>query len=140
MIRACLTLATLFAAAPLLGAQEVKRPWLGMSVRAEGEAERVLHVERVAPEGPSYRSGIRPGDIITKVNGASLQHMDDLEFLLFIGERKPGERVRFEIVRNGTARVVIVTVGVMPASAYAGWQRALHNARQLRLRAQRQAR
>lgn len=116
-----------------------KRPWMGMSVRVTGDAQRgrYLHVERTAPGGPADRSGIRPGDIITRINDASLRHMDDLEFLLFVGERKPGERVKLDVIRNGTPATVRLTVGVMPPSAYAGWERALRYARQLRVRAQR---
>lgn len=129
---------TLVFATMSIDADDEQRPWLGMSVRADGDAERgrFLHVERTVAGGPSDRAGMRPGDIIRKINDTSLQHMDDLEFLLFIGERKPHERVRFDVVRNGVARVVTVRVGVMPASAYDGWQRALQNARRLRLRAQ----
>lgn len=140
MIRIVIAVTLVLAAAHLDAADE-KRPWLGMSVRADGDAERgrFLHVERTVAGGPSDRAGIRPGDIIRKINGTSLQHMDDLEFLLFIGERKPNERVRFDVIRNGVSRVITVRLGVMPPSAYEGWQRALQNARRLRLRAQQRA-
>jgi S1-C subfamily serine protease len=114
------------------------RPWFGMSVRPtlDQARGRVLHVERTVAEGPSHRAGIRPGDIITRINGDSLQHVDDLDFLLFVGGQKPGDRLRFEVVRAGKSQIITVTVGVLPASAVAGWQRALQAARRARVEAQ----
>jgi serine protease Do len=90
----------------------------------------------VAANGPSARAGIDPGDFIVRINGESLQHTDDLDVLTFIAERRPGERLRFDIIRKGTPRVVVVTVGVMPESGRAGWNAALQNARRARLQAQ----
>lgn len=136
MKRLMLALVTVLMAGNAPGAEE-KRPWMGMSVRVVQETSRgrFLHVERTTPGGPADRAGIRPGDIVTRINNSSLRHMDDLEFLLFVGERKPGERVKLDVIRNGTPLNLTLTVGVMPPSAHAAWARALKTARELRVRA-----
>ncbi|HYC93726.1 MAG TPA: PDZ domain-containing protein [Thermoanaerobaculia bacterium] len=115
------------------------KPWLGMSVRPfrDQNGERMLHVERVTAGGPGARAGMLPGDIITRVNGNALQHVDDLDFLTFVGARKPGERLTFQVVRTGRSRTIVVTVGTMPDSARAGWELALQNARRVRAATQR---
>jgi S1-C subfamily serine protease len=115
------------------------KPWLGMSVRPfrDPNGERMLHVERVTAGGPGARAGMLPGDIITRVNGNALQHVDDLDFLTFVGARKPGERLTFQVVRTGSSRTIVVTVGTMPDPARAGWELALQNARRVRAAAQR---
>jgi S1-C subfamily serine protease len=110
-----------------------------MSVRpfVDGTGKRMLHVERVAQQGPGDRAGIRPGDIVVKIDGRVLQHMDDLDFLNFVGSRKPGQRLQFDTVRNGSPRAAVVIVGRMPEAARAGWELALQNARRVRAAAQR---
>ena len=114
------------------------QPWIGMSIRPfrDQTETRMLHVERIVPDGPSARAGVRPGDMIVKINGKSLQHVDDLDVLTFIGGLRPGVPLRLDLIRNGTHQAVVVTVGTLPESAREGWNRALMNARRARLRAQ----
>jgi serine protease Do len=117
-----------------------QQAWFGMSVRPHRNpgSEPFLHVERTTPAGPADRAGIRVGDVITSVGGASLRFADDLDVLLFLAAQKPGARVSFGVVRNGQRRKVDVIVGTMPESARAGWQLALAHARQARIEAQRE--
>lgn len=113
-------------------------PWLGLSVRPFQAAagDRMLHVERVASGGPSETAGVMPGDIITRMRGEKLQFVDDLDFLLFLSERKPGERLLLQIVRSGEPKLLRVTVGTMPSTARPAWERALDTARRKRIAAQ----
>jgi C-terminal processing protease CtpA/Prc len=114
-------------------------PWLGMGVRpyTDGNGKRFLHVERTVAGGPSDRAGIRAGDIITGAQGTSLQIGDDLDFLMFVAEQKPGARLTFRVVREGRQKDVAVTVGTMPESYRPAWNRALEVARGKRVAAQR---
>ncbi len=122
----------------LLAGSSAEQPWLGMTIRPfrDPRAVRMLHVERVVPNGPSARAGMRPGDFIVRINGKSLQHTDDLDVLTFIAERRPGERLRLDVIRNGAPLAIALTVGVMPESARRAWSTGLQNARRARMRAQ----
>lgn len=126
---------------PVDAAQRNERlPWLGMGISPQVDSAKVrfLQVERVTKGGPADRAGLRPGDMITGASGVSLEIGDDLDFLLFLGERKPGERLGLRVVRSGRPIQVLLTVGVMPDSARVGWQKALDAARQRRIAAERQ--
>ena len=118
--------------------QPPAQPWVGMSIRPfrDHARTRMLHVEGVVSRGPSERAGVRPGDMIVKIDGKSLQHVDDFDLLTFIGGLRPGARLRLDMIRNGAPLVVTVTVGTLPESAREGWSRALMSARRARLRAQ----
>jgi len=118
---------------------EPQQPWFGMSVRPHRTraSEPFLFVERTTPGGPADSDGIRGGDLITAVGGASLRFADDLDVLLFLAAQKPGSRMTFHIIRNGQKRAVDVTIGVLPEASRAGWQLALQRAREARIAAQR---
>ncbi len=109
-----------------------------MSVRrhTDSQARQYLHVERVTQDGPSDRAGIRPGDIVRAVGGISIQHMDDLDFLMFLSEQKPGERLVVRITREGRMQNIVVVVGVLPETAREAWKRAFANARRARIASQ----
>lgn len=128
-------------AGPATGGDKAQ-PWFGMGVRPQrhqGVHARVLLVERTVPGGPADHAGIRPGDIITKIGGRQIEFVDTLDMLLFLRDRKPGERMVFTVVRQGQPRDVVLTVALLPEGARDGWTRALEVARQERIAAQRAA-
>lgn len=112
-------------------------PWLGMKFRwiKDGSGARIQHVERVTPNGPAAHTGLRSGDLIHTMAGRAVGFGDDLEFLLYLSERKPGERLRLGIVREGRSLDLTLTVGTMPESSRAAWNAALAHARQKRIAA-----
>ncbi|HWM93778.1 MAG TPA: PDZ domain-containing protein [Thermoanaerobaculia bacterium] len=57
----------------------------------------------VVPGGPADRAGIRPDDVILKVNGIPLSSPDGGEHL---GEIRPGQAITLEIGRGGSLRSV----------------------------------
>ena len=115
-------------------------PWLGMgyawSATASGRA--VLVVQRIAPDGPSARAGMKAGDTITTINDRAVDFGDELDLLLFLGDRKPGDRLHLDITREGKPRKIEVTLGTMPESRRAAWYRNLEIAKQQRARAAQQ--
>jgi serine protease Do len=62
--------------------------------------------------GPAQRAGIRPGDLITSLEGRPIPGAGELSHEL--GLRKPGEVVRFGVLRSGCSRVMAVLLGRMP--------------------------
>lgn len=116
-----------------------RQAWLGISgidVTPEiaqamnlSEDTRGVLVEQVTQDSPADQAGImgsdKPfeingktiligGDIITAINGQGLSGMLDLKKI--ISQMEPGQKVTLEILRNGNAVKVEVTLGEKPAS------------------------
>jgi serine protease Do len=69
-------------------------------------------VSEVDADGPAQRAGVRPGDLITSMEGQAILRAGDLSHALT--RRKPGEVVRFGILRGGCSRVMAVLLGRQP--------------------------
>jgi S1-C subfamily serine protease len=112
-------------------------PHVGLEFRWMDGArqQKFLHVERVTPNGPAARAGLRPGDLITHMGGVPVDFGDELDFLIFIRERKPNERLVLKITRTGKPLEVIVTLGMLPEAARAAWEQGFRVAQQKRLAA-----
>ena|SRR5581483_1856923 len=129
----------IFFASSVMVAGLPPQPWLGMGVRSRRgpDGEPFLYVERVNPKGPADEAGLRPGDLITQIENHSLRHFgDQLDFLLFIADHKPGDRVRLTRIRSGQASTLVLTFGNMPASARGDWERGIKAARRNRIQDQ----
>ena len=63
--------------------------------------------------GPAEKAGIEAGDIITKVDGKSIESSADLPRL--IGGIKPGSRIKLQVFRRGDYRDLTVTVAEFEA-------------------------
>ncbi|WP_169982920.1 S1C family serine protease [Microbispora sp. H10836] len=86
---------------------------VGTAVDASGEPIGVA-VGSVSPGGGADKAGIRPGDVIVKVQGTATPTASDLAQIL--ATLKPGDRVRVELMRpDGTRRTVAVVLSELPA-------------------------
>lgn len=68
---------------------------LGVDLKAN---DGVIVIE-VASKSPAYKAGIRPGDVILKVDGENVISMNHLRRILY--RYKPGDKANIEIMRNG---------------------------------------
>jgi serine protease Do len=85
------------------------RPNLSGAVnRVYGFKTGVL-VQEVQPGGPAERGGLKPGDIITTIDGRPIKDGDDL--VNEIASRKPGSALRLGFLRDGKPSDTTVTVG-----------------------------
>jgi serine protease Do len=66
-------------------------------------------VQEVTPGGPSDKAGLKPGDIITTIDGRSIKDGDDL--VNEIASRRPGSTARLGYVRDGRPADATVTIG-----------------------------
>jgi len=66
-------------------------------------------VQEVQPGGPADKAGLKPGDIITSVDGRAVKDGDDL--VNEIASRRPGSTIRLGFVRDGKPTDTTVTIG-----------------------------
>ena len=92
----------------------IERGWLGVSVRdIEGDGLRAVGVAGVDRNGPAARAGIRPGDIVTAIDGAAVQTSNGL--IKAVAGVSPGNSVRLTLRRGGREVEISVAVGRRPA-------------------------
>ena len=103
----------------------VRYPYLGLLVtnlqdmpealrgeRSRDDAEQGAYVSRIAPGGPAARAGLKPGDLVTEVDGSPVESAD--QFVERIAEHEIGEKLRIGIVRNGDTRHVALQIAELP--------------------------
>jgi serine protease Do len=107
--------------AQLKDSGRVTRGWLGVQIQpvtasiADSlglkKAEGAL-VDDPQSGSPAAKAGIVAGDVITAVNGAAVK--DARELARTISTMAPDSSVRLDILRNGEAKTVTVTLAQMP--------------------------
>jgi hypothetical protein len=66
-----------------------------------GEAQRAgVKISGVRPGSPAEKAGVRGGDVLVVFGGVAVKTLEDFTFAL--RGRRPGERVEFTILRDGT--------------------------------------
>ncbi|WP_284575722.1 trypsin-like peptidase domain-containing protein [Streptomyces sp. 2P-4] len=91
---------------PVIGVTlDMQYPGAGARVGAQGEGGRPA----VTPGGPAARAGIRPGDVITKVDGVRVHGGDEL--IVKVRARRPGDPLRLTLVRDGREQTVRLVLG-----------------------------
>lgn len=100
----------------------VKRPWIGIKGWAlnaiDAKANNVpqgVVIEEVVNGGPADKAGIRPGDILTKVNGKQITEFNVLTDV--VQKQKIGSKITIEVysTKDKSTRKVTVVLGEMPA-------------------------
>jgi serine protease Do len=90
----------------------IDRGWLGVSVGDNGAHGVGVPIANVDRSGPAARAGIRPGDIVTMVNG---DHVDSARGLIrAVAGVTPGNSARITVRRAGQSIEVSVIVGRRP--------------------------
>lgn len=77
------------------------------------DAEYGVGVREVIEGFPAAKAGLRPYDIIVKVDGKEAKNIVTVQRL--ITARHPGEKIEFEIFRDGKYRTITVTAGEWPS-------------------------
>lgn len=130
-----LALILLLLTSPAATAPDASAPgWIGMDYfwSKPSKGRRVLIVQSLVPSSPAARAGLRPGDIITTINRRAVDFGDDLEFMLFLGEQRPGDVLVLGVVREGRSHTVRVKLGVMSEAARAARKKSLDIAQKRR--------
>ncbi|TVZ40651.1 serine protease DegS [Alteromonadaceae bacterium 2753L.S.0a.02] len=102
----------------------VVRGWLG--VEAQPLSPRLAQsfnlrtnngvlITRVAEQGPADKAGLRPGDVITRINDSLVG--DGRWGQQEVAESRPGDKVSIEIIREGQVQVVEAVLGSEPIAS-----------------------
>lgn len=75
---------------------DADKPWLGILLTTTDEG---VEINSVMEGSPAERAGLRAGDLITSVDGRDLTDPESRGGLL--DDKKPGDRVRFTVIREG---------------------------------------
>lgn len=93
----------------------IPRPYLGVTTTPTSttSASNGAEVYRVVDGGPAERAGLRVRDVITSIDGRSID--DPADVVEAISRGKPGDEVEVEFERGGRDQAVTVTLGTRPA-------------------------
>jgi S1-C subfamily serine protease len=108
-------MAALVIGAPALKDKEPvgKGPgYLGVRFSKDGEG---LVITDVQPDSPALKAGVRPNDILMKIDSTSLKDSDTGELVKTVGSMRPGTVVLLEIKRGNESLTIKVKLGVRPA-------------------------
>lgn len=103
----------------------VIRGWLGIEARSitphiarylSLESTDGLLVTAIYKGGPAHAAGLRPGDVVLRINGQLVGNgvSGIQDTMRDIAESQPGETVNIEIVRNGKTQTLQATLGTKP--------------------------
>jgi len=68
-----------------------------------------IYVAQISIDGPSYNSGLRTGDVITRVDETAVNKMSELRSYIYT--KKIGEQVNLIILRNNKEKVISIKLG-----------------------------
>jgi serine protease Do len=71
-------------------------------------------VNQVEPNSPGGKAGLRTGDVITKLNGQTVTDAGQLQ--MEVGQKRPGDTIQLEVMRDGKTTSVPVTLEAMGAA------------------------
>ncbi|GAA2660155.1 trypsin-like peptidase domain-containing protein [Streptomyces lunalinharesii] len=100
----------------LINTGRATHPVIGVTLEMEydGDGARVTQAAKtgaapVTPGGPGAKAGIRPGDVITQVDGAPVHSGEEL--IIKVRSHRPGDTLTLTVQRDGAERSVRLTLG-----------------------------
>ena len=98
----------------------VSRPFLGIRYRfisrdvaLLNEVPQGAYIQEIVEDSPAQKSGLEPGDIITKINGESVDSESKVGDI--IAKSKLGDKLELEIWRDGETKKLTASLEELPA-------------------------
>lgn len=101
--------------------KQVSRGWMGVAIQDvtkelaeyyDINEKTGVYVAKVYEENPAAKAGIKPGDVITMINGRKIDTSRDLT--VTIANLKVDETVKVRLIRQGKEKIVAVKLGKRP--------------------------
>jgi len=99
----------------------VKRPWMGVGITTITESISKqynlpvgVYIGQVYYGSPAEKSGLKPGDVIVKIDEVTVKTVEDLSEI--IENHKPGDTIRLTVYRSGKYIDIDITLAVMSPS------------------------
>ena len=106
----------------LIAGRKIMRPWLGIRIETLGDdpqirelfkgIEKGVVVRTIEADAPAYKSDLRPFDVVTQVDGASVSTDSQLQHEIL--KKKIGQKVELTVWRKGQTMKIPVTTGELP--------------------------
>jgi len=95
-----------------------QKAWFGLQLAepppdASGRPAPGAAVTGTAPGGPAAQAGLRPGDLMTQIDGRPIANA--AEFAAMLGDWPSGRALRLTVLREGWMREVTLVPGALPA-------------------------
>jgi len=100
----------------IINGQPVRHAYVGVELNSNSTGGAT--VSAVQPSSPAASAGIQTGDLITAVNGKTINSTED--FISTVDGYAPGDTVTLTVNRGGQTQTIKVTLGTRPASAATG--------------------
>ena len=71
--------------------------------------EKGIYVAQITPNGPAYNTELKVGDVITSIDGKTLNTMNDLREYIYT--KKPNDEVTLNITRKKKNKEIKITLG-----------------------------
>jgi len=89
--------------------ETIERPYLGVTTAAHPDG---AEIQSVRPGSPAEAAGLEAGEVITRVDGRSVQDPDDVAEA--VSANDPGDRIEVEVSDGGGERTADVELGARP--------------------------
>ena len=103
----------------LISTGRANRSWTGVMLsdvpdryRERNKLPKGVMIARMFRNSPAHKGGLKPGDLIVKIDGQSVEEANKARLLIF--SRRPGEVLLFRVYREGREIEIKVTAGSMP--------------------------
>jgi len=97
------------SAAAIVQGKPIQTGYLGVtpSLTTAGGQDGAL-IQEVAPNSPAARAGLRPGDLVTTIDGKAVENYS--EMVARIRAHKPGDKVTLAVSRGGNETTITATL------------------------------
>ena len=106
----------------LIAGHKIVRPWLGIRIESLGDdpslrplfkgLEKGVVVRQIEADAPAAKSDLRPGDVVTQVDGVPVTTDTQLQHEIL--KKKVGQNVELTVWRKGQTTKVAVPTGELP--------------------------
>jgi putative serine protease PepD len=101
------------SATAIVQGRPIQTGYLGVSMGDATGSQNGAIVQEVTPNSPASRAGLRPGDLVTSIDGQAIQSYS--EMIAAIRAHKPGDKVALGVTRGGNESTITATLTQRPA-------------------------